>query len=115
MKYRFMADHQHEHRVTAMCRVLKVSRSGYYGWKRRPASPRTVKNRQLLTRIEAIHTRSREAYGVIKTDRALREQGLSVGHNRIARLRQINGVNNSLSCPDSISLRCTVFVGHLIH
>lgn len=87
-----MTEHQHEHRITAMCRVLQVSRSGYYAWKVRPASPRERENHRLLTRIQTIHVRSREAYGVIKTDRALREQGLTVGHNRIARLRQVHGI-----------------------
>ena len=87
-----MVDHRHEHRVTTMCRVLQVSRSGYYAWKARPESPRTRENRHLLTRIQTVHVRSREAYGVIKTARALREQGQSVGHNRIARLRQVHGI-----------------------
>lgn len=87
-----MMDHRHEHRITTMCRVLRASRSGYYGWRIRPESPRAVANRHLLTRIQTIHVRSREAYGVLKTDRALREQGLTVGHNRIARLRQVHGI-----------------------
>lgn len=87
-----MKDHRHEHRIATMCRVFRVSRSGYYGWKARPASRRELENRHLLTRIQTIHVRSREAYGVIKTDRALREQGEAVGHNRIARLRQVHGI-----------------------
>jgi putative transposase len=87
-----MTEHQHEHRITAMCRVLQVSRSGYYAWKARPASPRERENHQLLTRIETIHVHSREAYGVVKTQRALREDGVDCGHNRIARLRQVNGI-----------------------
>lgn len=87
-----MVDHRHEHRIMAMCRVLQVSRSGYYSWKTRPESPRRRENRHLLTRIQTVHVRSREAYGVIKTNRALREQGLTVGHNRIARLRQVHGI-----------------------
>jgi transposase InsO family protein len=87
-----MVDHQHEHRVTAMCRVLQASRSGYYAWKARPESPRARENRHLFTRIQTIHARSREAYGVVKTQRALREVGIGCGHNRIARLRQVNGI-----------------------
>jgi len=87
-----MSDHQHEHRITTMCRVLQVSRSGYYGWKARPASPRTRENRRLLTHIQSIHVRSREAYGVVKTQRALQEDGVRCSHNRIARLRQVHGI-----------------------
>jgi transposase InsO family protein len=75
-----------------MCRVLSVSRSGYYAWRDRPESPRTRENRQLLGRIETIHVRSREAYGIVKTQRALEEDGIRCGRNRIARLRQVNGI-----------------------
>lgn len=87
-----MTDHRHEHRITAMCRVLRVSRSGYYAWTTRPECPRAVANRRLLTHLRTIHARSREAYGAIKTDRALRAQGVTVGHNRIVRLRQVHGL-----------------------
>jgi transposase InsO family protein len=75
-----------------MCRVLQVSKSGYYGWSTRPESRRSREDRQLLTRIQAIHARSRETYGVTKTARALREAGVHCGRNRIARLRQLNGI-----------------------
>jgi transposase InsO family protein len=87
-----VVDHRHEHRITVMCRVLQVSRSGYYAWKSRPESPRTLENRRLLTRIQTVHVRSREAYGVVKTQRALRDDGIGCGHNRIARLRQRHGL-----------------------
>jgi putative transposase len=92
VRYQFIMNHQHEHRITAMCRVLQVSRSGYYAWQVRPASPRARENRRLLTHIQTIHVRSREAYGVVKTQRALREEGIDCGHNRIARLRQVSGI-----------------------
>jgi transposase InsO family protein len=87
-----MMDHQHEHRITTMCRVLQVSRSGYYSWRTRPACARSRENHQLLARIKTIHVRSREAYGIVKTQRALEEDGIHCGHNRIARLRQVNGI-----------------------
>lgn len=92
MRYQFIRDQEHEHRVAVMCRVLQVSRSGYYGWTTRPECSRARENRKLLTRIQAIHVRSREAYGTVKTRRALREEGLDCGHNRIARLRRIHGI-----------------------
>ena len=92
MRYQFIREHACDHRVSVLCRVLAVSRSGYYGWKRRPACARAQANHALLARIRAIHIDAREAYGIVKTCRALREEGLAIGHNRIARLRRRAGI-----------------------
>lgn len=92
MRYQFIHDQARVHRVTAMCRALNVSRSGYYGWKTRPECARARENRRLLTRIQAVHVRSREAYGVVKTHRALSDNGIVCGHNRLARLRRLHGI-----------------------
>jgi transposase InsO family protein len=92
VRYRFIEDHATEHRVTALCRALKVSRSGYYGWKTRPECERARANRRLLTHTRAVHARSREAYGIVKTWHALTDQGICCGRNRVARLRRLNGI-----------------------
>lgn len=92
MRYRFIEEHQDTFRVTAMCRVLNVSRSGFYDWCRRPLSPRAKANAQLLARIREIHARSRESYGAIKTWRALTAAGVPCGRHRVARLRQAHGI-----------------------
>ena len=92
MRYQFIQDHEREHRITAMCRVFQVSRSGYYGWRIRPECARARENRKLLARIRAIHVRAREAYGVVKTCRALQDEGRAIGHNRVARLRRLHGL-----------------------
>lgn len=92
MKYQFITEHQREFRIASMCRVLGVSRSGYYGWRGRPASTREQANQRLLQRIEQIHQASRENYGERKTWEALRATGESCGRHRVARLRQISGI-----------------------
>lgn len=92
MRYAFIREHEGAHRVRAMCRALEVSPSGYYGWRRRRASPRAAANARLLARIRAIHAQSRENYGARKTWRALMAAGESCGLNRIARLRQRHGI-----------------------
>ena len=92
MRYQFIADHAPEHRITALCRALHVSTSGFYGWKRRPESRRAEANRQLVGRIRLLHGQAREAYGVIKTWRALNEAGLRCSRNRVARLRRAYGI-----------------------
>lgn len=92
MRYHFIQDHRHEFRVSAMCRVLGVSRSGFYGWRTRPVSARAQANIRLLTRIREIHARSRENYGTVKTWRALLATGTFCGRNRVAKLRQAEGI-----------------------
>ncbi|HVC29391.1 MAG TPA: transposase [Gammaproteobacteria bacterium] len=71
VKYTFMQAHQAGCRVTAMCRVLKVSCSGFYDWCHRQPSPHAVANDRLLTRIREIHLASRHTYGAVKTWQAL--------------------------------------------
>ena len=92
MRYHFIREHDGEFRVTTLCRVLGVSRSGYYGWRTRPASARTQANAQLLQRIRQIHVGSRENYGAVKTWEALTKAGVSCGRHRVARLRQAHGI-----------------------
>lgn len=92
MRYHFIREHAGEHRVRTMCGVLKVSRSGYYGWRERVPSARAAANAGLLARIRAIHAASRENYGARKTWRALIASGERCGRNRVARLRQAHGI-----------------------
>lgn len=49
--------------VSALCKVLGVSRSGYYDWKDRPPSLRSQEDAALTGKIREIHQRSRETYG----------------------------------------------------
>jgi len=87
-----MSAHQAEHRITTMCRLLDVSTSGYYAWKLREPSARSQANEQLLERIRTIHTHSRENYGAPRVIEDLREAGVKVGHNRVARLMRAAGL-----------------------
>lgn len=92
MKYRFMERHRSRFRVTSMCRVLGVSRSGFYGWLTRPVSARVQANEKLLGRIRRLHAEAHENYGAVKTWRALVDHGEICGRNRVARLRQSHGI-----------------------
>ena len=67
MKYAFIRKHKNEFRVSRMCAVLQVSRSGYYHWFDRPESRRAREDRQLLEQIREVHVESRRAYGAVKT------------------------------------------------
>ena len=75
-----------------MCRVLGVSRSGYYAWRKRPKSEREKENRRLLTMIRAIHQESRQTYGSPRVHAELRDRGVCCGENRVARLMHENDI-----------------------
>jgi transposase InsO family protein len=78
--------------VETACAALGVSVSGYYAWKGRPASRRQSEDLVLLAHIRAEFSRSNETYGSPRLHAELKEQGLQVGLNRVARLMSENGL-----------------------
>ena len=92
MKYQFVAAYQAEHRLTLLCQTLGVSRSGYYAWRRRPASPRTRANARLVGQMQQLHRQTKERYGAVKLWRALLASGVACGRHRVARLRRQYGL-----------------------
>jgi transposase InsO family protein len=69
-----------------MCRVLEVSRSGYYAWRSRPESNRETENKALAEKIRSIHAKSRKTYGSPRIHRKLMAEGFRCGRGRVARL-----------------------------
>ena len=61
MTYGFRQIHQQEFRLTRMCTVLPVSRSGFYAWQRRLPSARTQAHQRLIERMRVLHPQTREA------------------------------------------------------
>ena len=72
--------------------MLRVSRSGYYVWLRRPPSARALSNQRLLSEIRIIHAEAKQAYGSLKTWKTLRDRGILCGKHRVARLRRMDGI-----------------------
>ncbi len=70
--------------VSMMCRALRVSRAGFYAWKRRAESARARNNRELTVHIAAIHEESRRTYGSPRVHAELRFRGRRVSLNRVA-------------------------------
>jgi len=83
----FIEQHLDRFHVERMCRVLQVSRSGFYAWRRRRPSQRSHDNAVLLEAIRRIHVETHEAYGAVKTWRELLIRGFACGRHRVARLR----------------------------
>lgn len=75
-----------------MCRVLKVSRSGYYAWRDRPPSERARADAALTERIGRVHRDSRETYGAPRVHAELRHLGIRCARKRVARLMREAGL-----------------------
>jgi putative transposase len=75
-----------------MCRVLDVSRSGYYAWRCREPSERDKANEALGAKIEEVHKESRGSYGSPRVHAELVAQGFEVSKKRIARIMRENGI-----------------------
>ena len=91
-----MKAYQAVYPIATMCRVLQVSVSGYYAWRKRAPSLRAQADLLLGDRIEAMHRQSRQTYGRPRIQADLRDDGIWVGDKRVARLmreRKIHGVS----------------------
>ncbi|GAA1351628.1 hypothetical protein GCM10009612_08720 [Streptomyces beijiangensis] len=93
-RWRFISDHHMEYGIQRLCRVVRVSRSGFYRW--RQAEPARVERAraeaELTEQIRAIHGATRGAYGVPRITRELRETGPVVNRKRVARLMRAAGI-----------------------
>jgi putative transposase len=78
--------------VAALCRMLGVSKSGYYAWRSRPPSKRSREDAVLTEKIREIHSRSRETYGYPRVHAELRALGVLCGRRRVARLMRAVGL-----------------------
>lgn len=75
------------------CRLLSVSESGYYEWRRRPPSARAVRHAWLTEQIRAVHTASHGTYGILPVHAELTlGLGLQVGHNQVELLMTRAGI-----------------------
>ena len=86
MKFAFIKESLSEYPVEVCCRVLEVSRAGYYAWRDRPASAAAVRREQLVQKIKIVHQQNRRVYGSPRVCEALVAQGEKVSENTVARL-----------------------------
>jgi putative transposase len=84
--------HQADYPIATQCRVLGVSRSGYYEWLKREPSERAKANAALLAEIREIHAWSDGTYGAVRMTEELKDRGHDVSVNRVARLMRQAGL-----------------------
>jgi putative transposase len=87
MRYRFIREHRTEWPIGVQCRVLEVSRSGYYAWLARPESRAARRRAELMSRIREIHQRPHHAnYGAPRVHRELLAQGCPCNRKTVEKL-----------------------------
>jgi len=94
--------------VPLMCRVLKVSHSGFYDWLGRPPSRHEIEERRLEVEIKAAHKRNRQTYGAERLQCDLAGHGIKVGICRIKRIKRKHG----LQCKQKKKFKATTNSQH---
>jgi putative transposase len=92
MRFVFIHAHARIYHIRTMCRVLEVSRAGYYAWRARPLCDRVREDRLLRERIRQIHHQVKGRYGSPRVHHELRALGLRCGKHRVARLMRAEGL-----------------------
>jgi putative transposase len=92
MKFAFIQAERASFPVAVLCRVLQVSRQGFYASQSRPEAGRRVRDRRLSVDIAAIHATSRRRYGSPRIHAELRARGHCTSRKRVARLMRASGL-----------------------
>ncbi|WP_339910567.1 IS3 family transposase [Symmachiella dynata] len=93
LRFQFILEHLACWPVVLMCRVLHVSTSGFYAWKRRPQSWQVQRRETLQAEIQKIHqTKNKDSYGSPRVHQELRKQGTFCCENTVAKVMQESGI-----------------------
>ena len=79
----------------AMCRVLRLSTSGFYEWLKKPFSARAIEDKRLIALIRASHAASGGVYGSPRVFADLREVGETCGKDHVARLMRVHKIQGA--------------------
>ena len=88
MRFRFIATEKAHHSLTLLCRCLRVSRSGFDPWRKRPASAHAKRDTHLKVLVRASFEASTGRYGSPRVHKDLQEQNEPVSRKRVIRLMQ---------------------------
>lgn len=92
MRFKFILAEQKIFPIPLMCKVLQVSRSGFYAWQKRDPSPLQKANEKLASRIQIIFNTHKQNYGSPRIHEELKEEGFAIGRKRIARIMREQGL-----------------------
>jgi len=92
LRFEFVSAEKAHFPIGTACRVLEVSRSGFYAWCKRPESQRAQEDRRLRVKVREAHERSRKTYGSPRVHAELQAQQIAVSRKRVVRLMQEEGI-----------------------
>lgn len=92
MRFAFIAVERAGHSVTLLCRCLRVTRSGFYAWAKRPPSTHTREDLRLRVLVRAAFEENRQRYGSPRILKELQDQAIRVSRKRVVRLMQAEGL-----------------------
>ncbi|MEK5390257.1 MULTISPECIES: IS3 family transposase [Heyndrickxia] len=90
VKYEFIHKNRSQFRVEKMCKVLGVSKSGYFKWLNRPKSNRQKKHEKLAQKILKTHLEFKQRYGSVKITKTLNKRGMKVSERTVSRIMTKN-------------------------
>jgi len=92
MRYRFIDDHRDDWPVRVMCRVLRVSPSGFYAWRHRPVSDQVIRRGELTKKVQQVFEDNRRVYGSPRVHEQLLAHGEHCSVHTIAKIMQKQGL-----------------------
>lgn len=92
MRYEFIVNHPSDYRVEKVCRVLNVSRSGFYAWLKRSQSARKLEDAVLAEEMKKEFKKSHRRYGYLRTTKRLRARCIVRGKRRTRRIMREHGL-----------------------
>jgi putative transposase len=92
VKFAFVAAENAHFPISKLCEVLRVSRAGFYAWKRRPRSKRRTEDECLKVLVHEAHVLGRRNYGSPRIHKALRKQQIRISRKRVIRLMHEEGI-----------------------
>jgi putative transposase len=89
VRFRFIRAEKANHAVRTMCRVLKVSPSGFYAWCKRPPSKRSIEDSRLTAEVQAIFDEHKARYGSPRITEELQANSIRIGRQRVRKLMRL--------------------------
>ena len=92
LRYTVVRSYARVYPIQWVCKVVHVTRAGYYAWNTRELSLHAQEDQRITTEITQLFTKKRLPYGSLRVHALLNQRGIRCGHNRVARLMRIAGV-----------------------